>query len=190
MAKEIKIESSDHYLREVCSFKGGLNWYFRGVSSTTHTAIPKIGRPGSVGKYDKRSERYIIQEFRNRAIPYLDVSPGTELEWLTLAQHHGLPTRLLDWTLSPLVAAFFAVSGQTSSNDASCVYALRNNHSVRSNANPYEGKIVRFYRPPHISPRISAQHAAFSIHPEPWEVFEPPEMIKFGDFHFNKAAFI
>src|SRR5271165_2713540 len=43
--------------------------------------------------------------------------------WLFLAQHYGLPTRLLDWPENPLVAAYFAVLQQPSDNDG-CIWAL------------------------------------------------------------------
>ena len=43
--------------------------------------------------------------------------------WLFLAQHYGLPNRLLDWTENPLVAAYFAVLQRPSENDG-CIWAL------------------------------------------------------------------
>ena len=43
--------------------------------------------------------------------------------WLFLAQHYGLPTRLLDWTENPLIAAYFAVREQPSDSDG-CLWAL------------------------------------------------------------------
>jgi hypothetical protein len=57
------------------------------------------------------AERSILREFKRRAHHHIPVPPGLdeELEWLALIQHHGGPTRLLDFTYSPYVAAFFAL---------------------------------------------------------------------------------
>lgn len=84
----------------------GIFW-FRGHRSTSWNVEPTIWRD-----YDKYAERNFTNRFCVRAATRYQSLPTYDQDalWLSLMQHYGLPTRLLDWTRSPLVAVYFAVN--------------------------------------------------------------------------------
>ena len=82
-------------------------WIFRGLGDTEFPLLPSIGRKSS---YRDVHERAIFSTFQKRASEFADTRDWTTLDFLAVAQHHRVPTRLLDWTTNPLVAAYFAVT--------------------------------------------------------------------------------
>jgi hypothetical protein len=84
---------------------------YRGASETSRGLLTTLDRLGGTDPPHTKVglEEHILRNFIRYSRPHLDESRAhDDWELLVAAQHHGVPTRLLDWTYSPLVAAFFA----------------------------------------------------------------------------------
>jgi hypothetical protein len=166
----------------------GVLWY-RGHAQTGWDLTPKLYRDD----YSKvlESEDDLRDEFRNLAWPYLHeltAVPQNDWEWLFLMQHFGMPTRLLDWTESALIALYFALREDDPQPDVdAAVWVLspfRLNHQIGPKIDdtpsyaskvaskhlpqPYSRRKVPSFPiailPSHKSPRIAAQQGTFTVH--------------------------
>ena len=106
--------------------------WFRGCGKKSYELKPSLYRH----KYTKNIEDFmkleesLIQRFQQRSIPFNSREMKNSWEWLFLMQHYGIPTRLLDWTESPLTALFFAVTTSPHKLNASQTCSFSNDATV------------------------------------------------------------
>jgi hypothetical protein len=139
-------------------------WIFRGHSKASYELIPSVGRGKYTAKTRKRYEESLFDIFCREAKAYMTATPTDDWEWLSLAQHHGLPTRMLDWTYNPLVALYFTVEANEDFDGK--LFALRavtRASEWERPSSPFEiDRAIKFF-PNIITPRIRAQEGVFVV---------------------------
>lgn len=145
--------------------------------------LPKLARIELEGTM-ATMEKLMLDEFKRGSLPLTEFKPENNWDWLALAQHHGLPTRLLDWSYSALAALWFAVEKVPLKDDkgkfengvvwilSALVEDFRTN---TESTDPLSNKITKVFRSTVVSRRISAQAGLFTVH----KINADGKMIKF-----------
>ncbi|WP_417071166.1 FRG domain-containing protein [Niveibacterium terrae] len=147
----------------VQKYKADKQWLFRGHSDAKWELRPKSGRP----PYRDVDDSVVFNSWKRQAIEHVTTRPQNDWEWLAIAQHHGLATRLLDWTTNPLIAAYFALREDKDSDSKIFAAKFRFVVPTKAKSNPTEYPHIAIFRPHRIEPRITRQGGMFSIHPNP-----------------------
>jgi hypothetical protein len=95
-------------------------YIYRGLSDFSYELFTSLIRLG--GQYDQL-EFHLLRNFKKYAFQP-DAVGNTDWDWLASAQHHGLPTRLMDWTYSPYIALHFSTAEIYNFNKDGIVWAL------------------------------------------------------------------
>lgn len=147
-------------------FRGQPNALWNLTPSLYRITHPGIGAEDIKTSYDLLEVR-IVNRFFDEGMPYLPTLERSFANDRILAQHFGVPTRLLDWSRDPLIATFFAVEDWQSAADAAVFMIMPDSENVPQFLQyntPTRGQVAALV-PPAIDRRIPAQKSVFTIHP-------------------------
>jgi hypothetical protein len=166
---------------------------YRGDRDASWPLLTSLDTLGGAGSPHSKAEleEHILRNFIRYSRPYFSHPPENDWEVLVAAQHHGLPTRLLDWTYSPLVAAHFATVENDRNSDRvvwrldwksvhrffrlpELALLIQDLEGILAgdrpmtpwmlfNAPPDAKQFACMLEPPSLSPRIVAQSATFTL---------------------------
>lgn len=161
-----RYESCADLLRDLHDLQGepySGTWLFRGQACGSWGLVPSLFRQQKLEP--RRFENLLLRQLRHdlgRKSTLPDRLIEDENYVLAFAQHYGCPTRLLDWTLSPLVAAYFAASGalRAPGTEPMAIYAIAN--IIEGSHHLGETRVI--HPPSAANPNLAAQNGVLVKH--------------------------
>jgi hypothetical protein len=170
------VDNISDYIKIVMEYRKNSYYLFRGHRD----ARWELGLGHKFENCNEDDYKIMQKNFRRRcmALPPLNyMTENDNWKWLFHAQHHGLKTKLLDWTTNPLVALYFSVEKIVSKIEYNtingCVWLLRMDKErfkeLENLPDPEKNKNWIGISPPPINQRIERQSSKFTYHPKPCE---------------------
>ena len=169
MIKETVVQSLEMFMSQQYGFPE--TDFFRGQSSSEYKLIPSIGRLFKEGQEDvlKQYEKEIFEDFKRKYSLFTDARPKNDKEFLFLAQHYGLPTRLLDWTYNPLIALYFACCSNMDKDGVVYQSYEFSRNIYNENTDILSFPYITLLYPNMTDVRYKNQNGLFILYPEPWK---------------------
>jgi hypothetical protein len=153
------------------------NWVKKNKNKTSHTLfrgqendwplLPSICR-GTVRHKIREQEQQLLKLFKKESKRCLHVIPANDWDWLVVAQHHSLPTRLLDWSTNHYAALWFAVEKSKKIKEVKpevwCLQPLSKDFiDDLDKTKPFSGSRTKLFETSFNIPRVRAQHGCFAL---------------------------
>ena len=167
------IKSVVDFLKEIESQETHISQMFRGHANSEWELLPSMARinPKNLPMhYDlgwRGVEDFILDSFMKHAVRFLGNEPKQKLEVMIHAQHHGVPTRLLDWSTNPLKALYFAIENpnQDDSDGIVYVYSPTTWYTSPIDSDVTDCDELMALHPNLINERVVAQEGCFTLFP-------------------------